>query len=61
MIDILDLETDVAMHVRTAVADVALNGHRELIGRLVQELINAGVLNADNLRNILPLRYQVRE
>ncbi len=61
MIDILDLEDNVAMHVKDAVADVALNGHRELIGRLVQELVNVGVLNADNLRNILPLRYEVRE
>ncbi len=61
MIDVIDLETDVAMHVKNAVANVAMHGAAECIGRLVQELVNAKVLNADNLRNILPIRYEIRE
>ncbi len=61
MIDILDLDTDVSMHIKDAVTDVALTGYSELIGRLVQELVNAGTLNAEQLRRILPLRYEVRD
>ncbi len=61
MIDIVDLDTNVSMHVRDAIADVVLTGHSELIGRLVQELVDAGTLNAEQLCRILPPGYEVRE
>ncbi len=61
MIDIVDLDTDVAMNIKDAVGDAMLTSAPELIGRLVQELVNAGTLNAEQLRRILPLRYQVRD
>jgi hypothetical protein len=61
MINILDLENNISMHVRDAVADVAISGTAELIGRIVQQLVRANLLSATDLRAILPNRYEVRE
>jgi len=61
MIDIIDLDTNVGMKIKDAIADVAMTSGPEALGRLVQELVSSGVITADGLRRILPLRYEVRE
>lgn len=51
----------IAVHVHDAVAEVAAAGAPELLGRLVQVLTNKGMLDARDLRLILPQGYEVRE
>lgn len=51
----------VAVHIRDAVSDIALTAAPELTGRLVEVLVNKKLLNASDLRSILPPSYEVRE
>lgn len=60
MVDVITPD-GVAVSVKDAVADVALRGNAEFCGRLVTVLIEAGVLDANHLRRILPATYEVRE
>lgn len=57
MIDIITPD-GAAVDIKDAVADV---GSPETLGRLVQELVKAKLLTAENLRAILPPQYEVRE
>lgn len=59
-IDVVTPST-IAVHVHDAVAEVMEQGAPELVGRLVQVLMNKGLLTARDLRLILPQDYEVRE
>ena len=52
----------IAVDIKDAICDLARTGNApELIGRLVQALINNGKLSADDLRTMLPISYEVRK
>lgn len=52
----------VAVRIHDAVAEVSYRGNQhELLGRLVEVLTDKGILDARDLRLILPPGYEVRE
>jgi len=51
----------VAVDVRDAVSEIAVNSSPELIGRIMQVLVDKKIIGAADLRLILPPDYEVRE
>jgi hypothetical protein len=62
MIDIFDFEVGISMKIKDVIGDLVIgNSTPELLGRIVEELVQSRVLKPEQLRRILPLRYEIRE
>jgi hypothetical protein len=59
-IDIVD-PRGVALDIKDAIADLALDSHAALLGHLVETLVRRNIIDAEALRQILPRNYEVRE